>query len=112
MIILSHGSLVAADTATELGRRLEGAGRLVVRIDGPPDAVAQGLSALPGVLGIERGEPDGQAGVRFVVLASNPEPVQRRLAAMAVAAGWTLLEVQVKPPTLEDLFVRLVGSEP
>ena len=85
---------------------------IVVRIDGPPDAVAQGLSALPGVLGIERGEPDGQAGVRFVVLASNPEPVQRRLAAMAVAAGWTLLEVQVKPPTLEDLFVRLVGSEP
>ncbi len=37
---------------------------------------------------------------------------ERRLAAMAVAAGWTLLEVQVKPPTLEDLFVRLVGSEP
>src|SRR5207249_1525225 len=41
VIILSHGSLVAADTAAELGRRLEGAGRLVVRIDGPPDAVAQ-----------------------------------------------------------------------
>ena len=112
VIILSQGRLVAADTAAELGRRLEGTGRLVVRIDGPPDAVAQGLSALPGVLAIERGEPDGQAGVRFVVLASNPEPVQRRLAAMAVAAGWTLLEVQVKPPTLEDLFVRLVGSEP
>ena len=82
----------------------------MARIDGPPDAVAQALAALPGVVGVERGEADGQSGVSFVVLAPDPEPVQRRLAAAVVAGGWTLLEVRVKPPTLEDLFVRLVGS--
>jgi len=27
-----------------------------------------------------------------------------------VARGWTLLEVRASPPTLEDLFVHLVGS--
>jgi len=110
VIILSHGGVVAEDTAERLGRRLEGAGRLVARIDGPPDAVAQALAALPGVVGVERGAADGQSGVSFVVLASDPEPVQRRLAAAIVAGGWTLLEVRAKPPTLEDLFVRLVGS--
>ena len=111
IIILSHGCVVAEDTAEKLGRRLEGAGRLVARIDGPPDAVARALAALPGVVGVERGEADGQSGVPFVVLASDPEPAQRRLAAAIVAGGWTLLEVQVRPPTLEDLFVRLVGPE-
>jgi len=111
IIILSQGCVVAEDTAEKLGRRLEGAGRLVARIDGPPDAVARALAALPGVVGVERGEADGQSGVPFVVLASDPEPAQRRLAAAIVAGGWTLLEVQVRPPTLEDLFVRLVGPE-
>ena len=62
------------------------------------------------MVGVERGAADGQSGVSFVVLASDPEPVQRRLAAAIVAGGWTLLEVRAKPPTLEDLFVRLVGS--
>src|SRR5207253_1296482 len=99
VIILSHGGVVAEDTAARLGRRLEGAGRLVARIDGPPDAVAQALAALPGVVGVERGAADGQSGVSFVVLASDPEPVQRRLAAAIVAGGWTLLEVRAKPPT-------------
>ena len=110
IIILSHGRLVAEDTAAALGRRLEVAGRLVARVDGPAEAVAQALAALPGVLRVERGHADGQAGVPFVVLAPDPEPVQRRLAAAVVAGGWTLLEIQVSPPTLEDLFVHLVGS--
>jgi len=110
IIILSQGQLVAEDTAVALARRLEGAGRLLARVDGPPEAVAEALAALPGVVGVERGQPDGQAGVPFVVLAPDPEPVQRRLAGAVVAGGWTLLEVQVSPPTLEDLFVRLVGA--
>ena len=30
--------------------------------------------------------------------------------AAMVAHGWTLLEVRANPPTLEDLFVRLIGA--
>src|SRR5207244_10935859 len=65
IIILSHGRLVAEDTAAALGRRLEG--RLVARVDGPPEAVAEALASLPGVLRVERGPADGQSGVPFVV---------------------------------------------
>jgi hypothetical protein len=31
------------------------------------------------------------------------------LAAAIVQRGWTLLEVRADTPTLEELFVRLVG---
>jgi cystathionine beta-lyase len=36
-------------------------------------------------------------------------PVQRVLAAAVVERGWTLLEMQADAPTLEELFVRVVG---
>src|SRR5205823_960798 len=81
VIILSHGGVVAEDTAERLGRRLEGAGRLVARIDGPPDAVAQALAALPGVVGVERGAADGQSGVSFVVLVFAIPLLTMRLLA-------------------------------
>jgi len=109
VVILSRGRVVAEDTADALGKRVEGAGRLVVRVDGPADAVATTLAAIPGVVGVEPGAPDGQPGTLFVVRAADPPGVQRRLAGAIVTAGWTVLEVRASPPTLEDLFVHLVG---
>jgi ABC-2 type transport system ATP-binding protein len=109
IVILSRGRLVAVDTPEGLAQRLAGVARLVVRVDGPADAVATQLATLPGVVGVERGAPDGLAGTAFALSARDPGPVQRALGAALVARGWTLLEVRVSTPTLEDLFVQLVG---
>jgi ABC-2 type transport system ATP-binding protein len=111
IIILVRGRLVAEDSPEGLARHLARATRLLVRIEGPADEVMRALGALPGVVGVERDAgDDGQAGAGFAVLAPDPEPVQRALAAAVVARGWTLLEVRATIPTLEDLFVRLVGA--
>lgn len=109
IVILSRGRLVAEDTPAGLARRLEGAGRLAVRIEGPPGPVADALRALPGVSQVERTPDDGAPGLGFVVLAPDIDAARRGLAAAVVARGWTLLEMHVRVPTLEDLFVRLVA---
>jgi ABC-2 type transport system ATP-binding protein len=108
IVIMSAGKLVAEDTPAGLSARLEGAERVVVRVDGPPAAVAQALASLPGALGVDAAAADGEAGHRFVVRAKEAEPVQRAVAALVVGRGWTLLEVRTVTPTLEDLFVRAV----
>jgi ABC-2 type transport system ATP-binding protein len=111
IVILDGGRLVAEDTAEGLQRRLAGVERLVVRIDGPGGAVTALLTALPGVTRVEPVPPDERPGLLFTVLAPEIAPVQRALAGAVVARGWTLLEVRAAVPTLEDLFVQLVGSE-
>jgi ABC-2 type transport system ATP-binding protein len=110
IVILSRGRLVAEDTPAGLARRLEGVGRVLARVDGPAEAVARVLAAIPGVTAVEPGPADGEPGTLFVVRAPDPGAVQRRLAGAVVAAGWTLLEVRASAPTLEDLFVRLVEA--
>ena len=107
--ILKEGRLLAVDTPGELARRVERAAGLVVRIDGPEAAVRTALLALPGVEGVEApGGADGR-GTLLRLIVREPEPVQRVLAALVVERGWTLLEVRAETPTLEELFVRVVG---
>jgi ABC-2 type transport system ATP-binding protein len=107
--ILKEGRLIAVDTPDELGRRAERAAGLVVRIDGPAPAIRDALQALPGVTGVEEIADDGRRGSMVRLTAPDLEPVQRALAEMVVREGWTLLEVRTETPTLEELFVRLVG---
>jgi ABC-2 type transport system ATP-binding protein len=109
VVILKEGHLVAVDTPDELGRRVERAGRLVVRIDGPAADVEAELARLPGVTAVERVTSDTGRGALFHVALADPDPAQRILARTIVDRGWTLLEVRAEAPTLEELFVRLVG---
>jgi ABC-2 type transport system ATP-binding protein len=106
--ILNRGRLVAVDTPDELARRVERAGAVLVRIDGPEPEVTRVLAALPGVLEVAR-TTEGGRGTLYRLATADPEPVQRRLAPAVIGGGWTLLEMRAETPTLEDLFVQLVG---
>ncbi|MFN8545751.1 MAG: ABC transporter ATP-binding protein [Candidatus Binatia bacterium] len=108
VVILSRGRLVAEDTALGLARRLAGVATVHVRVEGDGAAGARVLAALPGVMGVEPGVPDGGGGTAFTVHAREALPVQRAVAGAVAAVGCTLLELHVTPPTLEDVFVRLV----
>jgi len=110
IVILSRGRLLAEDTPAGLAARLSTFGRLTLSVDGPPAAVAAALAAVPGVVRVETRAEASAAAASFLVLTPEPEQVQRRLAAVVVASGWALLELRAETPTLEDLFVRLIGA--
>jgi ABC-2 type transport system ATP-binding protein len=109
VVVLKEGRLVADDTPDALARRLDWTRRVVVRIDGPADAVRLALAGIAGVTGVEVMASGEAPGTTYRVQAETPREVQRRLAAVVVEAGWTLLEVRAEDPTLEDLFVRVVS---
>jgi ABC-2 type transport system ATP-binding protein len=109
VIVLKQGRLAAEDTPEGLARRLAWVGRVVARVDGPVAAVRAALAAIPGVAEVETTGDEGAAGSTYRLQGEQPREVQRRLAAVVVEHGWTLLEVRSEEPTLEDLFVRLVG---
>jgi ABC-2 type transport system ATP-binding protein len=108
--ILNHGRLVAVDAPSALARHAETTGGIVVRIDGPAAGVAEGLAALADVEQVEALAADGRAGHVFRLRSARIDAVQRALAPAIVGRGWTLLEMRVEEPTLEELFVRLVGD--
>jgi ABC-2 type transport system ATP-binding protein len=104
--ILDHGRLVTTGPMNDL---LERNARPIYRVepeDGQTDSVArlkESLRAAPFVTHVA----DSTAGLRVAV--SDASDAGRELLAMVAAHGVALLVFERQRPTLEDVFLQLVG---
>lgn len=110
VVIINHGRLAAeVDLRTEAQ---SGAGlRLVAR--GPAEELGRLVGAVPGVGSVEplQPPPGGADAVGFIIQAGEDQAVRGRLAKAVVEAGFELLEMSPAATHLEDLFLRIIGSE-
>jgi ABC-2 type transport system ATP-binding protein len=104
VVVIAAGRLVAAGTPAELGARLGGRRRVVLRVDGPREAVAAALSALPGLLVLER-TPDG-----FRLELAGDGDAARAAGEAVQRGGWSVLELRQESLDLEDIFLELVNA--
>jgi ABC-2 type transport system ATP-binding protein len=112
VVIIDRGHIVAEDDADALTRRVEGANRTVVRVEGPAGEVRAVLAALAGVERVEGADGAVDTPVpEFIVHSRGGESVRKAIAAAVVGRGWGLIEVRPLTLSLEDLFVRLVTEE-
>lgn len=112
VVIIDRGRIVAEDTAAALTRRVQGADRTLVRVEGPTPAVRAVLAGIPGVDRLELSDGASVAGTcEFIAHSRDGGPVRQAIAAAVVAHGWGLSEVRPLALSLEDLFVRLVTEE-
>ncbi len=92
IVVLARGEVVAEGTPGSLGGRDREAA--VIAFTAPP--------GLPDRFGA--GEVDGRAVIR----AERPLPVLRALAEWAEESGADLADLEVRRPTLEDVYLQLV----
>jgi ABC-2 type transport system ATP-binding protein len=110
VVIINKGRVVAVDSPENLTQRLRGAATVFVQSDGPADAVAAALGAVPGVTRVTRAEP--QAGLAsFEVDTEKGVDVRRELAAAVVTRGWGLTELRPMRMSLEDIFLSVITEE-
>ncbi|MFT4626527.1 MAG: ABC-2 type transport system ATP-binding protein [Myxococcota bacterium] len=104
VLLIHQGRLVGDGTTQTLAAKV-GAGRwLEVRLAGA-DADGTGrLAAVAGVASVQALEPG-----RFRVEASDAAP--DGIAKLAAVAGWQVLELAWHQPSLEEVFLALVGAE-
>ena len=102
VIVVARGRLVGEGTARELSERVGRRQRVVLRVDGPAEAVAAALAALPGVERVAR------EAAAFVLEAAASADVARAAGEAMAARGWTIRELREEMPDLEQIFLRLV----
>ena len=100
--ILHRGRIVAAGTPDELIARSMSHTRLIVRAARTPDLAA--LAALPGIIAVS----ETGAAVTLETRESGPAIVE--LAGYLARTGNELLDLQVRKPSLEDVFIELTGD--
>ncbi len=105
--IIHRGRIVALDTPANLKRLVQGEARFWLRVQGVEPTAAQALAALPGVLGV-RARPQEEALLLEVRL--EDDAALPHLLAALTAQGAALLSLEKRAPSLEDVFVHLVGE--
>lgn len=114
VIIIDRGRIVAEDTAARLARRVEDVSRTALRVAGPRREIVAALEGVPGVDRVEAAHESAEtdaAVAGLVVVSREGDAVRRAIAALVVGQSWGLLELRPIEPSLEELFMRLLGSE-
>ncbi len=99
---LHRGKIVAEGTPEELVSALRGIKRIVAMLRNPVEYAAVG-----GVSGVERVVPEGRS---LVVHCDDRPGVVADVVGALVRAGGDIMDLSVRRPNLEDVFVKLTGE--
>jgi len=101
VIVIRSGEIVADGTPFELIARAEGASTLWIAFSGPFD---------PRPLEAAGAEHHGQEGAHHRFTARDPTAVIVALGELLRSQQLTLTDLRMKRPTLEDVYLELVGE--
>ncbi|MDX2475458.1 MAG: ABC transporter ATP-binding protein [Candidatus Krumholzibacteria bacterium] len=112
VLILDKGRLVGEESAAGLAAADPLAAGIathtvVLNWDGDREKVAAALSKVAGVDDLVITQDGAE-----VVIAGNPVEIRPKLVESVLAAGGLLQNISDKGPSLEDLFLKLTGTEP
>ena len=101
--IMDAGQIIALDTAPGLISRLGAQSTLDCRLNNT--VTSDELSTFPGVTGVR------QANDRFILYTNKMQSTLEIVLAYANEQGIPLTDLQVRMPSLEDVFLDLTGRE-
>ena len=101
--IMDDGKIIALDTPTGLINQLGAQATIDCRMD--DKATAREIHELPGVNGVRH------ANERFIVYTTAMQPTLEALLAYAAQRSIPMTDLQVRTPSLEDVFLELTGRE-
>ena len=112
--IMDHGRLRALDTPAALMASLPGSSTLELTVPAAQEAETERLDALRALPAVQRAEtvradgPEGALRVRLYVTGEAPELVAP-VATLLAQRGLRLGGVELRNPSLEDVFIHLTG---
>lgn len=100
--IVDHGKLVALDTPQNLIESLGDDNRIIFEVSGEID-----LARVRAISGVSRVETMGER----VIVYGNKEGLVGRVVNLLEKSGVAFTNLHSEQPTLEDVFLKLTGSE-
>jgi ABC-2 type transport system ATP-binding protein len=101
--IMDNGQIIALDTASGLISRLGAQATIECRLD--QRTTLDDIGTLPAVIGVR------QMNDRFIIYTSAMQSTLEAILAYTTQQGIPLTDLQVRTPSLEDVFLDLTGRE-
>ena len=106
VLIINKGKIVAEDTTENLQARLLGAERVIVRVRGEADELADTIKGVKGVRKVETHD-DGAVEFEF----ASGKDMRPEVAKQVITSGYDLLELRPLGLSLEEIFLELTTND-
>ncbi|WKZ42192.1 MAG: ATP-binding cassette domain-containing protein [Anaerolineales bacterium] len=106
VLIINKGKIAAEDTTENLQARLLGAERVIVRVRGESDELADTIKSVKGVRKVETHD-DGAVEFEF----ASGKDLRPEVAKQIIKDGYDLLELRPLGLSLEEIFLELTGND-
>jgi ABC-2 type transport system ATP-binding protein len=111
VVIINEGRIVAQGTPESLDAQLEKSARVQIAVDGPTNAVREGLERVTGVTTVTVQKMGNGTPAMFLVESRRDKDVRKDLARMVHERGWGLVEMKSVGMTLEDIYIKVLTRE-
>ncbi len=108
ILIISHGKLVASDTAENLLRQMDSSNKLDLTIQGDREEIAESLGRIPGVTNVQEGADE--PGFYSCSLYTDGTEVRGNVFSMCARRNWPIYEMKFSKASLEDVFMELTAD--
>lgn len=105
--IINKGKVLACNTPSALKHNLQKESIFNIEVESADSLDLSGMTAIPGVVRVDTTPLDGATRLDMVL---NEESVLASVISRFNAQGIKLRSLQKREPTLEDVFVELVGA--
>lgn len=106
VLIINKGKIVAEDTTENLQARLLGAERVMVRVRGDGEELADTIKEIKGVRKVETLD-DGAVEFEF----ASGKDLRPEVAKQVIKSGYDLLELRPLGMSLEEIFLELTSND-
>jgi ABC-2 type transport system ATP-binding protein len=110
LAIINDGRIVAVGTPDELKARVGGDALDILVEKTTPDAVERAKRHLEGSGMLDKSDTVGFAGDVVTVTSARAKRIGADLLVALKQGGFTVLSLNVRSPTLDDVFLKLTGA--
>lgn len=111
IMIISHGRLVASDSAEGLQKLLAGSGKLVLTVKGDKENVMAALTTMEGVEAVVVDETAKEEQVQASVEITKGVDIREKVFYKFAELKMPILEMHFIEKSLEDIFLELTGED-
>jgi ABC-2 type transport system ATP-binding protein len=110
IIVINKGSIVGDGTPDSLSHSLSTEHKLIARLEGPENAVLNGLKAMKHVVTVQSMGEKEPGVFEYALEANEGHDLRRSLFQLASKQNWPILSLTNTDLSLEDVFLRLTSS--
>jgi ABC-2 type transport system ATP-binding protein len=105
--IINHGKIIALDTPFALKRTVQDLSVIEIELYGAPQKIVETIKAISGIDSVSLQERD----IKQLLTIQTSRGSLAVTEIISALSGYKTGRVDLREPTLEDAYIRLVGNE-